>query len=204
MNGYNFTDGVRHTLARARAEASALGHDRVHPAHILLAMTDDASDILPMLVSQDVVPATLRETLLTEVLPPAGRATPGPELPYTGPAKQSLERAMMTAREWRQDWVGSEHLLAGLLAADRDMARAFRMQGVDPAHLVETLAAGAGAAGGTSAGGVRSSMPSRREDRAAKSQPVYRAVAVDRSTRAIAVTALLVAVVALFVALLRG
>src|SRR5690606_6233264 len=49
-------------------------------------------------------------------------AATGPELPYTSRAKKVLELAMLEARELNHSYVGTEHLLLGLLREEKGIA----------------------------------------------------------------------------------
>jgi ATP-dependent Clp protease ATP-binding subunit ClpC len=49
-------------------------------------------------------------------------AAPGPDLPYTSRAKKVLELAMTEARELNHSYVGTEHLLLGLLREEKGIA----------------------------------------------------------------------------------
>src|SRR5205823_8314322 len=53
-----------------------------------------------------------------------GKAAPstGPDLPYTSRAKKVLELAMSEARELNHSYVGTEHLLLGLLREEKGIA----------------------------------------------------------------------------------
>src|SRR5207237_6645437 len=48
--------------------------------------------------------------------------TTGPDLPYTSRAKKVLELAMSEARELNHSYVGTEHLLLGLLREEKGIA----------------------------------------------------------------------------------
>jgi ATP-dependent Clp protease ATP-binding subunit ClpC len=48
--------------------------------------------------------------------------TTGPDLPYTSRAKKVLELSMSQARELKHDYVGTEHLLLGLIAERKGIA----------------------------------------------------------------------------------
>jgi ATP-dependent Clp protease ATP-binding subunit ClpC len=123
MHGYNFTEHVRKVLANARNEATRLHHEYVGTEHILLsiARTPDgiASAVLDALsVNRDEIIAQLEDTVKP------GRATEdvGPDLPYTSRAKKTLELAMAEARLLSHGYVGTEHLLLGLIAEERAIA----------------------------------------------------------------------------------
>jgi len=123
MHGYNFTEHVRKVLANARNEAARLHHEYVGTEHILLAIarTNDgvASAVLDALsVNRDEIIAQLEDT----VKPGRGTEDVGPDLPYTSRAKKTLELAMAEARSLSHGYVGTEHLLLGLIAEEKAIA----------------------------------------------------------------------------------
>src|SRR5450432_2292504 len=123
MNGYNFTERVRKVLAMAREEAARLHHEYVGTEHILLGLIRGgegvAAAVLQNLsVDLDEIQQKIEETVKK------GKAaqTTGPDLPYTSRAKKVLELAMMEARELNHSYVGTEHLLLGLLREEKGIA----------------------------------------------------------------------------------
>src|ERR671933_573581 len=116
MNGYNFTERVRKVLAMAREEAARLHHEYVGTEHILLGLIREgegvAAAVLQNLsVDLDEIQQKIEETVKKGK---AAQAT-GPDLPYTSRAKKVLELAMAEARELNHSYVGTEHLLLGLV-----------------------------------------------------------------------------------------
>jgi ATP-dependent Clp protease ATP-binding subunit ClpC len=123
MNGYNFTERVRKVLAMAREEAARLHHEYVGTEHILLGLIREgegvAAAVLQNLsVDLEEVQAKIEETVKKGK---AAQAT-GPDLPYTSRAKKVLELAMGEARELNHSYVGTEHLLLGLLREEKGIA----------------------------------------------------------------------------------
>ena len=123
MNGYNFTERVRKVLAMAREEAARLHHEYVGTEHILLGLIREgegvAATVLQNLnVELDEVQQKIEETVRKGK---AVQAT-GPDLPYTSRAKKVLELAMAEARELNHSYVGTEHLLLGLLREEKGIA----------------------------------------------------------------------------------
>ena len=123
MNGYNFTERVRKVLAMAREEAARLHHEYVGTEHILLGLIREgegvAATVLQNLsVELDEIQQKIEETVKK------GKAaqTTGPDLPYTSRAKKVLELAMSEARELSHSYVGTEHLLLGLLREEKGIA----------------------------------------------------------------------------------
>ena len=123
MNGYNFTERVRKVLALAREEAARLHHEYVGTEHILLGLIREgegvAAAVLQNLnVDLDDVTQKIEETVKKGK---AVQAT-APDLPYTSRAKKVLELAMAEARDLNHSYVGTEHLLLGLLREEKGIA----------------------------------------------------------------------------------
>src|SRR5919205_577036 len=123
MNGYNFTERVRKVLAMAREEAARLRHEYVGTEHILLGLIREgegvAAAVLQNLsVDLDEIQQKIEET----VKKGKAAAATGPDLPYTSRAKKVLELAMGEARDLSHGYVGTEHLLLGLLREEKGIA----------------------------------------------------------------------------------
>ncbi|MDR0788360.1 MAG: ATP-dependent Clp protease ATP-binding subunit [Gemmatimonadota bacterium] len=122
MMNYNFTDRVRKVLAMAREEAIRLHHDYVGTEHILLGLIREGEGVAAaVLTNLSVDLEQLQERIEESVRP--GKATIAlGELPYTSRAKKVLEFAMAEARELNHSYVGTEHLLLGLLREEKGIA----------------------------------------------------------------------------------
>jgi ATP-dependent Clp protease ATP-binding subunit ClpC len=119
---YNFTDRVRKVLAMAREEAIRLQHDYVGTEHILLGLIREGEGVAAaVLMNLNVDLEQIHERIEDSVR--KGKATIAlGELPYTSRAKKVLEYAMAEARELNHSYVGTEHLLLGLLREEKGIA----------------------------------------------------------------------------------
>jgi ATP-dependent Clp protease ATP-binding subunit ClpC len=119
---YNFTDRVRKVLAMAREEAIRLQHDYVGTEHILLGLIREgegvaAAVLTNLSVDLDQIHERVEESVRK------GKATIAlGELPYTSRAKKVLEFAMAEAKDFNHSYVGTEHLLLGLLREEKGIA----------------------------------------------------------------------------------
>jgi ATP-dependent Clp protease ATP-binding subunit ClpC len=197
MSGYNFTSHVREALQRAREEAARLRHEYVGTEHILLGLLS-TTDTSAVLILQDLGAdlACIRTDVIARV--PEGRASPGanPDLPYTSRAKKSLEEGMREAMERNHAYVGTEHLLLGLLRERKGVAaQVLEHNGIQldaaRARMLERL--------GSDFGDFATNVPSARNSDPPRETPV-----VDRRARLLAFIALMVAAVALALALRAG
>src|SRR5215207_7852815 len=123
MNGYNFTERVRKVLAMAREEAARLHHEYVGTEHILLGLIREGEGVAAtVLQNLSVELDEIQQKIEDTVKKGKAAAATGPDLPYTSRAKKVLELAMAEARDLTHNYVGTEHLLLGLLREEKGIA----------------------------------------------------------------------------------
>src|SRR4029078_4368599 len=123
MNGYNFTERVRKVLAMAREEAERLRHEYVGTEHILLGLIREGEGVAAaVLQNLSVDLDEIQQKIEDTVKKGKASQTTVPDLPYTSRAKKVLELAMSEARELSHSYVGTEHLLLGLLREEKGIA----------------------------------------------------------------------------------
>jgi len=123
MNGYNFTDRVRKVLQMAREEAARLHHEYVGTEHILLGLIREGEGVAAaVLTNLNVDLDEIQQKIEETVKKGKAAAAAGPDLPYTSRAKKVLELAMAEARDLNHSYVGTEHLLLGLLREEKGIA----------------------------------------------------------------------------------
>lgn len=138
-----FTDRGRRAVALAQEDARRLRHSYIGPEHLLLALlqTDGlAAQVLDSLgVDRPAVRRQVEQRLGTGT-------TPAPEghIPFAKGAKKVLEFSLREALGLGHNYIGTEHLLLGVLReAESDPAAAVRVLKLDIAdvrtHLVELL-----------------------------------------------------------------
>src|SRR5688572_3250856 len=123
MNGYNFTERVRKVLAMAREEAARLHHEYVGTEHILLGLIREGEGVAATaLQNLNVELNEIQQKIEETVKKGRPGRTLGPDLPYTSRAKKVLELAMSEASQLNHSYVGTEHLLLGLIAEAKGIA----------------------------------------------------------------------------------
>src|SRR5512138_850295 len=123
MHGYNFTERVRKVLAMAREEAERLRHEYVGTEHILLGLIREGEGVAAaVLQNLSVDLDEIQQKIEDTVKKGKAAAATGPDLPYTSRAKKVLELAMAEARDLTHNYVGTEHLLLGLLREEKGIA----------------------------------------------------------------------------------
>ncbi len=117
---FNFTDRSRRVLARALEEAVTRRHAQVGTEHLLLSLLREEEGVsAAVLAALGVDSREMAERLSSRVgsLSESGGVAPT-TLPYTAAAKRVLEAAMGEARRLGHGYVGTEHLLLGLLGLE--------------------------------------------------------------------------------------
>jgi ATP-dependent Clp protease ATP-binding subunit ClpA len=110
-----FTDRARNVMAIANAEAQRLNHKEIDSHHILLGLVKEGSGIgMTVLKNLNVDIIKLRHDV--EKLVKSGpRMVTTDRLPHTPIAKKVIEYAIEEARALNRNYLGTEHLLLGLL-----------------------------------------------------------------------------------------
>jgi uncharacterized protein (TIGR03435 family) len=131
-----FTERARRALFFARYEASQLGSAGIDTEHLLLGLIREGKGLITRLFADGGVAG---DDIRAEVL---GRVPRGPtistsvEIPFSGAAKRALQYAAQEADGLSHDYIGTEHLLLGLLreqgsvAADVLTSRGLRLNRV--------------------------------------------------------------------------
>jgi ATP-dependent Clp protease ATP-binding subunit ClpA len=138
LAGYDFTYRVRGALIKAREEARLRHHEHVGTEHLLLGLLaeDDTlvMDVLENLGARPVDLQTAVELMITD-----GKATgrvQTPDLPYTPRARVVLDQAISAAHEFGDGYVGTQHLLLGIIREQHGIAaRAMTTAGLTEPQL---------------------------------------------------------------------
>jgi ATP-dependent Clp protease ATP-binding subunit ClpB len=149
---FKLTTKTQEALSDAVRTASAAGNPHVEPAHLLLALLSQADGTTaPLLdaVKADRAALTGQVRNYVERLPRASGSTMGaPEL--SRPAAAVLNAAGEHARELKDDYVSTEHLLVALAQEGGEVARVLRQAGATPEALLAAFTKVRGAARVTS------------------------------------------------------
>jgi ATP-dependent Clp protease ATP-binding subunit ClpC len=124
VTAYDFTNRVRGALIKAREEAQLRHHEYVGPEHLLLGLLaeEDAlvTDVLENLGAKPMDLQTVVDHMVRDGVP-TGRVR-APDLPYTARARVVLDQAISAAHEFGDGYVGTQHLLLGLIREKHGIA----------------------------------------------------------------------------------
>jgi ATP-dependent Clp protease ATP-binding subunit ClpB len=142
MNAEILTTKSRETLAAAISTASQRGHATVEPTHLLLALLDTEGSTGPALlraVGADPDALRTRTTTALDRFPSAAGATVSqPQLARA--TLNAVTAAEQVARPLGDEYVSTEHLLAGLARAGGETAEWLKQAGASEDALVAAFA----------------------------------------------------------------
>jgi ATP-dependent Clp protease ATP-binding subunit ClpC len=132
-----FTPRAREVVVRAQNEARELTYDYIGTEHLLLGLLRE---------EEGLAGRTLRELgvryaeLRTHIGSAGGEPKQTGQMTFTKHARRVLEGGLRTAVRWNHGMIGTEHLLAGLLADPSSRAvRLLADAGLQPAAIAERL-----------------------------------------------------------------
>ncbi len=116
-----FTERARRVIILAQEEAKRLNHSAVGTEHILLGIIREGENVASkVLESLNLSPDRVRAEI--ESSTGRGEHAPYEEVPFTQQAKTVLELALDEARRLGHNYIGTEHLLLGLIREGEGVA----------------------------------------------------------------------------------
>jgi ATP-dependent Clp protease ATP-binding subunit ClpC len=109
-----FTDTARRVVVSAQEEARLLNHDNIGTEHILLGLLHDDTEAAAQILGAAGVELE-RARAQVEGVVGRGDEAPGSHIPFTPSAKKVLELSLREALQLGHNYIGSEHILLGLL-----------------------------------------------------------------------------------------
>ena len=117
-----FTDRARKVMGLARQEAQRFNHEYIGTEHILLGLVQEGSGVAAnVLKNMDVDLKKIRQEVEKLVQTGNNLVTMG-QLPFTPRAKKVLELSLEEANNLGHNYIGTEHLLLGLLRESESVA----------------------------------------------------------------------------------
>jgi ATP-dependent Clp protease ATP-binding subunit ClpC len=126
-----FTERARRVIILAQDEAKRLNHSAVGTEHILLGIVREGEGVASkVLESLHISPERIRAEIESAI--GRGDRTPYEEVTFTPRAKKVLELALDEARRLGHNYIGTEHLLLGLIREGEGVAaRVLEAMGAD-------------------------------------------------------------------------
>jgi hypothetical protein len=116
-----FTQRARAVLQRAKAEAESRSHDQVTDTHVLLGLLAEREGLAARAILTSGLSLEQVQAAAEAALPKPGRRAPR-SVHFSREAKKTLELSLRAALRLGHNYIGTEHILLGILANDDDSA----------------------------------------------------------------------------------
>ncbi len=117
-----FTERARKILILAKEEARRLNHDYIGTEHILMALVSEQEGVAAAVLQNLGLDLTAIRQETEKLIQPGGQTQIIGELPFTPRAKKVLELSAEEARGMGHNYIGTEHILLGLLKEGEGIA----------------------------------------------------------------------------------
>jgi len=134
-----FTEKAEKAIAYSQESAMMMGHNYVGTEHLLLGLLKEGSGIAARVLQDQKV---TEEKVVKEIEELIGRGEQTGEQPlgFTPRTKRVLELAFREARRMGHNYIGTEHLLLGIMKEGESVAVRILMElGVDPQRLFNEI-----------------------------------------------------------------
>jgi ATP-dependent Clp protease ATP-binding subunit ClpA len=115
-----FTDEARRVVVLSQEESRLLEHDHIGTHHLLLGLIHEGDGAAAQALAEIGVTLDGARGQVERIV---GRGSSGPvsgHIPFTPGAKKALEQSLREALQLGHNYIGTEHVLLGLLRTDDD------------------------------------------------------------------------------------
>ena len=117
-----FTDRARKVMALANQEAQRLDHAHLGTEHVLLGLIKEGSGVGANVLKNFDIDLKKVRVEVEKLAQKKGDSSPSGKLPQTPRTKQVIGYAIEEARSLSHNYVGTEHLLLGLIRETEGIA----------------------------------------------------------------------------------
>jgi ATP-dependent Clp protease ATP-binding subunit ClpC len=110
-----FTDRARRSIVLAQEEARLLNHNYLGTEHLLLGLIHQGDGVAAKTVESLGITLADARGQVEEIIGRGGQEAATGQIPFTPRAKKVLELSLREAQQLRHDYIGTEHLLLGLV-----------------------------------------------------------------------------------------
>ncbi|MHB2016822.1 MAG: ATP-dependent Clp protease ATP-binding subunit [Candidatus Xenobia bacterium] len=130
-----FTERARRSIVLAQEEAQRLGNNYIGTEHLLLGIISEGESVAAKVLENLGVSLHKVRSEVESIVGKGGQATQQ-EMVFTPRAKRVIELAFEEARALAHNYIGTEHLLLGLVREGEGVAaRVLSNLGVDPSKI---------------------------------------------------------------------
>lgn len=129
-----FTAAARQVVVLAQEEARNLHHGQIEAEHLLLGLLREDSGVAASTLRSIGVTLEQARRRVEEKHPALPDPSPG-HLPFAPGAQNALEAAMTESANLKHNYIGTEHVLLGILREDSGARQVLRELDMDVDHL---------------------------------------------------------------------
>jgi hypothetical protein len=135
-----FTDLSRRSIVLAQEAARTRKHDSIGTEHLLLALLGEPLGLAHQVLTARTGSEQSIRDAIEEAMPPAGKKALRGHIAFRPESKEAIEQARRASADLGHDWVGTEHMLLGLIRAeDSRAAQILRHLGFSSGELHQTV-----------------------------------------------------------------
>ena len=116
-----FTERARRVVVLAQEEARELSHNYIGTEHLLLGLIRDGEGVAGRALEKLGVGLAAARQQVEDIVG-EGKQAPSGHIPFTPRAKKVLELSLREALQLSHDYIGTEHILLGLLREGEGVA----------------------------------------------------------------------------------
>jgi ATP-dependent Clp protease ATP-binding subunit ClpC len=116
-----FTHRARRVVVLAQEEARTLNHNHIGTEHLLLGLIREGEGVAPRALESLRISLEAVRRQVEEIIG-QGQEVPAGHIPFTPRAKKVLELALREAHELKHHYLGTEHILLGLIREGEGVA----------------------------------------------------------------------------------
>jgi ATP-dependent Clp protease ATP-binding subunit ClpC len=116
-----FTDRARRVVVLAQEEARLLNHNHIGTEHLLLGLAHEGQGVAAKALELLGIRLEAVRSQVEEVIG-QGQQAPTGHIPFTPRAKKVLELSLYEAKQLGHNYIGTEHLLLGLIREGQGVA----------------------------------------------------------------------------------
>jgi ATP-dependent Clp protease ATP-binding subunit ClpA len=127
-----FTDRARNVVVLAQEEARLLDHNYIGTEHILLGLLREGGGVAARVITAAGLSLEAARTEVERIIG-RGKSTPTGHIPFTPRAKKILELSLREALEQQKSYIGTEHILLGMVREGQGVGAQILEEFVGPA-----------------------------------------------------------------------
>ena len=117
-----FTERARKVVILAKEEAKRFNHDYIGTEHLLLGLIKEGEGVAAAVLQNLGLSLDAIRLEVEKLVQPGPATVISGDIPFTPKAKKVIEVAMDEARHFGHNYIGTEHLLSGLIREGEGIA----------------------------------------------------------------------------------